>query len=259
MNKLSVTIATKNEEENIAKCLESVKWADEIVIVDDNSTDKTVEIAKVFTKNIFMRDSFGDFHKNKNLAIEKATGEWILSLDADEIITPELSCEIQKAIKDKNKLGYYLNRKNYFLGRWIKGCGWYPNYIIRLFKKGTTKWPLEIHDVPQIADKKKVGYLKNPFIHYSYVSLTQYFEKFNLYTTNLSKEMLAKGVRISKRNFFIYFVAKPIFYFFRKYFLWGGYKDGFCGFFISFSSALTVFVMYAKLWELLDERKKSKK
>ncbi|MCG2726258.1 MAG: glycosyltransferase family 2 protein [Elusimicrobia bacterium] len=255
MKKLSVVIATKNEEKNIQKCLESVKWADEIIIVDDISADKTVEICKRYTKNIFISDSKGSFHKNKNLAIEKANGEWILSLDADEVVPKEFSEEIKKAIQNSEIYGYYLNRKNYFIGKWIRGCGWYPNYIIRLFKKGAAKWPLEIHDVPKIEEKNKAAYLKNSLIHYSYSSLEQYFEKFNRYTSRLAKEEYEKGKKVNNANFLLLFVIKPLFWFLRKYFLQKGWRDGFYGFFISFSSALVIFATYAKLWEIQNNEK----
>jgi glycosyltransferase involved in cell wall biosynthesis len=255
MIKLSVVIATKNEETNIQKCLESVKWADEIVIVDDISIDRTVEICRKYTEKVFINDSGGSFHKNKNLGIEKATGEWILSLDADEIIPIELSEEIKKAIQFSRMLGYYLNRKNYFIGKWIRGCGWYPNYIIRLFKKGVTKWPLNIHDVPKIESKNKVAYLKNPFIHYSYSSLYQYFEKFNRYTSRLAQEEYEKGIKLNKLNFILYFFVKPIFWVTKKYFLQRGWLDGLYGFFISMSSGLVIFVTYLKLLEIQNDTK----
>jgi len=249
MEKLSVVIATKNEEKSIRRCLESVKWADEIIIVDDMSNDKTIEIAKQYTSRIIINDSKGRFHKNKNIGIENAAYEWVLSLDADEVITPELALEIKNAIKNSNKLGYYINRKNYFLNKWVRGCGWYPDYIIRLFRKGTTYWPIEIHDTPKIEPKDKVGKLKSSLIHYSYSSFGQYFEKFNYYTTILSQEEKEKSVRINRRNFILYFFIKPLYWFTRKYLLLEGYKDGFIGFFISLSSALTIFITYAKLWE----------
>ena len=247
--KLSVVVITKNEEENIRDCLESVKWADEIVVVDDMSTDRTVEICRKYTKKIFPNNSGGSFHKNKNLGIEKATGDWILSLDADEIISPELAREIKKAISNPEKIGYCLRRKNYFLGRWIRGCGWWPDRIIRLFKKGVTRWPLDIHNTPRIEEKNKVGYLRNFLIHYTYQNFDQYFEKFNRYTSRLAHEEYEKGIRIGKRNFFIYFMLKPLFWFLRKYLLWKGFRDGFRGLFISLSSALVIFTTYAKLWE----------
>jgi glycosyltransferase involved in cell wall biosynthesis len=249
MNNLSIVIAVKNEEKNIKQCLESVKWADEIIIVDDHSTDATVEMAKQYTNKIFFNDSKGSFHDNKNLGLEKATGDWILSLDADEIIPPELAEEINQAIKSSQYAGYYLNRKNYFLGKWIRGCYWYPDYIIRLFKKGTTQWPTDIHKVPRI-EEGKVGKLQTPFIHYSYYSLNQYFEKFNQYTSRVAAEEYSRGYRISWKNLTLCFLLKPLYFFLMKYFLKLGIRDGFRGFFISFSSALTVFVSYAKLWEM---------
>lgn len=249
MKKLSVVIATKDEEKNIRRCLESVKWADEIIIVDDMSSDKTIEIAKQYTSRIIINDSKRRFHKNKNIGIENAAYEWVLSLDADEVITPELALEIKNAIKNSNKLGYYINRKNYFLNKWVRGCGWYPDYIIRLFRKGTAYWPIEIHDTPKIEPKDKVGKLKSSLIHYSYSSFDQYFEKFNYYTTILAQEEKEKSVRINRGNFILYFFIKPLYWFTRKYLLLEGYKDGFIGFFISLSSALTIFITYAKLWE----------
>jgi glycosyltransferase involved in cell wall biosynthesis len=250
MEKVSVVIATKDEERNIKGCLESVKWADEIIIVDDASRDRTVEICREYTDKIFINDSKGDFHRNKNFGIEKANGDWILSLDADERITDKLSEEIKVAVQDEKKVGYYLNRKNYFLGKWVRGCGWYPDYIIRLFRKGTTRWPLlteDFHGTPKIKEKKKTDYLKNEFIHYSYFSISQYLEKFNLYTTALAKKEYHQG---TKMNFFLCFLLKPGFVFSRKYFLMRGYGDGFPGFFISVASALTIFMTYTKLWEM---------
>jgi len=255
---LSVVIATKNEEKNIRECLESIRrgeWVDEIIVVDDVSTDKTVEICREYTDKIFVNDSKGSFHKNKNLGIEKAIGEWILSIDADERVGPELAEEIRKAITKSEKVGYYISRKNYFLGKWIKGCGWYPDYIIRLLRKGATKWPLNIHDTPFIEEKERVGYLKNSLIHISYTTLDQYFRKFAQYTSRLAQEEYEKGIRITSTNCFIFFIIKPLYWFFRKYFLLHGYTNGFRGFFISFSSALTIFMTYAKLWEMQQKNR----
>ncbi len=250
MAKISVVIATKNEERNIRECLESVKWADEIVVVDDVSSDKTLEICGEYTSKIFINDSKGSFHTNKNLAIENSSGDWILSLDADERVTPELTCEIKDIITKTDKLGYYISRKNYFLGKWIRGSGWYPDYIIRLFINGVTRWPMEIHDVPKISQKDKVAYLQNPMIHMSYTSIEQYLDKFVRYTTRLACEEYEKGIRVKKTNFLSLFLLKPLYWLFRKYFLQHGYIDGFRGYFISFASALTIFMTYAKLWEM---------
>lgn len=254
MATISAVIATRNEENTIAECLESVKWADEIVVIDDLSTDKTVEICTEFTSKIYVNDSKGSFHINKNLGIEKSKGEWILSIDADERVTTELSCEIRDIITKTDNLGFYISRKNYFLGKWIRGNGWYPDYIIRLFRRGVTTWPLEIHDVPKISRKDKVSYLDNHLIHLSYTSIEQYLEKFARYTTRLACEEFDKGVRVRRANFLSLFLFKPSFWLFRKYVFMRGYIDGFRGFFISVASAITIFMTYAKLWEIQSKK-----
>ena len=149
MERLSVTLATLNEAEHLDACLRAVSWADEIVVVDDGSTDGTVEVARQHTDRVIVRPSHGNFHANKNLAIQTATGNWILSLDADEIVPPELGAEIRAAIEVTRHAAFRLGRRNYFLGRWIRHGGWYPDRIIRLFRRGITEWPLEIHWVPR--------------------------------------------------------------------------------------------------------------
>ena len=249
MSTISVVIATKNEESNIRKCLEHITWADEIVIVDDASSDTTVEICKEFTQKIYINDSIGSFHTNKNLGLEKATGEWIFSLDADELITPELAQEVKEVITKSDKIGFYVPRKNYFLGRWINGCGWWPDNIIRLFKRGVTQWPLEIHDTPKIQEKERVGRLKHALIHHTYRDLSHYFEKFNQYTSRLAQEEYEKGVKVNLSSFLLYFWIKPLYWFLRKYFLLRGFLNGFPGLFISFSSAWVIITTYTKLWE----------
>ena len=181
MSQISAVIATKNEENNIRECLESVKWADEIVVVDDVSTDRTVDICKKYTSKIYINDSKGSFHINR---------------------------------------------------------------------KGATTWPLEIHDVPQISETDKVEYLHNPMIHISYTSIEQYLDKFARYTTRLAHEEFDNGVRVRRTNFLSLFLVKPLFWLFRKYVIKRGYVDGFRGFFISVASAMTIFMTYAKLWEM---------
>jgi hypothetical protein len=136
------------------------------------------------------------------------------------------------------------------MGRWIRGGGWFPDYIIRLFRKGTARWPLmaeDFHGTPNIKEKAKTGILKNVMLHYTYFSFTQFLEKFNLYTSALAKQEYSRG---KKMNFLVCFLLRPCVVFFRKYFFLRGYIDGFRGFFISVSSALTIFMTYAKLWEM---------
>jgi len=257
MQKISVVIAVKNEEKNIRACLEAVKWADEIVIVDDCSADRTAEICREYTGKIIINDSGGSFHKNKNLGLDKAAGDWILSLDADEVVSAELRDEIcARLASDTGGVdGFYVPRANYFLGEHITGCGWSPDYTIRLFRKGAAKWPLDIHDVPRIGAENRAARLASPLIHHSYRSLEQYFDKFNRYTTRLAGEAREKGVRVGAGNFVTLFFIKPLFWFLRKYLFLKGFMDGFRGLFISLSSGLVIFVTYAKLWEIQENEK----
>ncbi|HAT72348.1 MAG TPA: hypothetical protein DCS63_05985 [Elusimicrobia bacterium] len=257
MQKISVVIAVKNEEKNIRACLEAVKWADEIVIVDDCSSDGTAAICREYAGKVIVTDSGGNFHKNKNLGLANAAGDWLLSLDADEVVSAELRDEIcARLASDTGGVdGFYIPRHNYFLGRRITGCGWAPDYIIRLFRKGAAQWPLDIHYVPRLADESRAGRLESPLIHYSYRSLEQYFEKFNRYTARLAGEARAKGVRVGAWNFITLFFIKPLFWFLRKYLFRKGFMDGFRGLFISLSSGLVIFVTYAKLWEMQENER----
>lgn len=257
MAKLSVTIACKNEAKRLPACLAQLRFADEIIVVDDVSEDDSAAIAKRFGAKVFIHDSKGNFHDNKNLAIAKAKHEWILSLDADEIVPPELAAEIVEEIAKTDKEAFNIGRKNYFLGQWIQGCGWYPDHTIRLFRKGVSQWPREIHDTPQVAAGTPTATLKNEIEHYSYVTLEHYFEKFNRYTTKLAREADEKGIQLRPYNLPWYAGVKPTYWFWNKYLLGKGYKDGFWGFFISFSSAATVFVSHAKLYALQDRKREN--
>jgi glycosyltransferase involved in cell wall biosynthesis len=247
MMTISVTIATKNESENILQCLKSVPFADEIVVIDDCSVDDTVEKAKRLGARVIIRDSRGSFHENKNLAITEANCEWVLSLDADEFVSAQLGKSIQMAIQNAEVDGYLVDRHNYFLGRWIKGCGWYPDHILRLFRKGKAWWPVEIHDTPRLqGGNRSVPLLKGPLIHNTYKNFEQYFDKFNRYTTRLAVEHAEHHESMEGLHFFQNLFLRPGFWFFRKYFFLAGFKDGLLGFFISLSSGLTIFVSYLK-------------
>jgi len=254
MERLSVTLATLNEAAHLDACLRAVGWADEIVIVDDGSTDETIELARRYTDRVTVRPSHGNFHVNKNLAIEIATGDWILSLDADEVVPPELGTEIRTVIQATPHAAFRVGRRNYFLGRWIRHGGWYPDRIIRLFRKGVTKWPLEIHWVPRVSPPATVGELRGELVHYSYRSLDQYFEKFNRYTTRLAREAHHHGRTPSLRAAITELLLRPPAWFAYKYVARGGFRDGIPGLFIALSSALTIMVTYFKLWEMHSGR-----
>jgi glycosyltransferase involved in cell wall biosynthesis len=250
MAQVSVTLATLNEAAHLDACLRAVAWADEIVVVDDGSTDGTVELTRRYTDRVAVRPSHGNFHANKNLAIEMATGDWILSLDADEVVPPDLAAEIRAVIKATPHAAYRVGRRNYFLGRWIRHGGWYPDRIIRLFRKGVTQWPLEVHWVPQVSPPATVGELRAELAHYSYRSLEQYFEKFNRYTTKLAREARGHGRTPGLRSVVTELLLRPPAWFAYKYVALGGFRDGIPGLFIALSSALTIMVAYFKLWEM---------
>jgi glycosyltransferase involved in cell wall biosynthesis len=256
MMKLSVILITRNEEKNIRSCLEGVQWADEIVVIDQSSTDKTVDISKEYADRVFVVEAKGYCEPDRMVAISKARGEWILYIDADERVSPELKEEILMTISSRKRSHncYYVPRKNYFLGKWIKGCGWYPGHILRLFKKGTVVFSDQIHQ--DGTTKEECGLLRNDLIHLSYQNLEDYFEKFNRYTSRLAQERYEKGDQVSSLNFWVSFLFKPLFLFFRSYFLQRGWRDSFRGFFISFSSGLVIFVTHVKLWEFLKAGKK---
>ncbi len=221
-------------------------WADEIVVVDGNSTDKTVEIAKKFTDKIFSHKNELMFHKNKNLAIEKCTSDWIFFLDADEVVTDELKKEITDIINNAANSfdGYDMPRSNYFLGRFLKKGGQYPDTRVRLFKKGKGVWPCKsVHE--QINMNGEVGHLKNNLLHYSYESLGEYWKKANIYTLltaeNIKKERSGVFVKFLKYVFYL-----PIYTFFNIFVRHKGYVDSWQGLLFAKFSALHFPIAYIK-------------
>ena len=219
--KLSIALATFNEEKNLTRCLEAIKgWADEIVVVDGNSTDKTREIAKKFGAKVIKTTNKPIFHINKQIAIDHCLGEWILQLDADEIVSAELKKEILAIIKkdkfepkstkdDKEKnlereldkqtdeiVAYWISRKNFFLGRWLRKTGQYPDPVIRFFKKGKAKLPCKsVHE--QMEVQGETSWLKGHLNHYPYPSFAEYLRKSNRYTSLSAQELFDKGEKPS--------------------------------------------------------------
>jgi len=250
-SKLSVVLATYNEEKNIKSCLDSVKnLADEIVVVDGTSQDKTRQIAKKMGARVFKVKNVPIFHKNKQKAVDKAKYDWILQLDADERVSPELKKEIKTIIKNKqSKDGYYLPRKNWFLTRFLTKGGQYPDYVIRLFKKGKGSFPCEtVHE--QISINGQVGHLKQDLIHYSDPNFKRYMSRFNRYT-NLDADKLFKDkIKPSLFLGFQYFITKPIYWFLLTFIRHKGFVDGLPGFIFSLMSSLRFPVTFIKLWEL---------
>lgn len=242
--KISVCLATINEEENIKDCLESVRWADEIVIVDGQSTDKTVAIAKKYTNKVFRRKNPLMFHLNKQKAFDKATGDWILYLDADERVPAKLKAEILKAVKGSVN-GYWLPRKNIIFGKWIKNDFWYPDYQLRLFKRGKAFLPCKsVHEQPKLEGKAK--YLKNHLVHYNYRTVSQFVRKIDtLYSPNDAQVYLTKGKQVDWYDA----IGFPFKEFLATFFARKAYQDGLHGLVLSLFQAFSAFLTFTRLWE----------
>lgn len=244
MEKLSVTIITLNEEANIRYALESIKWADEIVVVDSGSSDKTVDICKEYTEKVFYNQWSGHIAQ-KNFAIDKATHNWILSIDADERVTPELAEEIKHALVNPEAAAYVVPRHGFYMGRWIDHSGWYPDYKIRLFRRSRGRWGgINPHDA--VIVNGEVKYLKGDILHYSYRDIAHHVNTINSFTTIGAREYHKLGRRAGLWDI----AVRPFGTFLKKYILKQGFRDGTPGFIIAVSSAYYVFLKYAKLLEL---------
>jgi len=250
-NKLSVVLATYNEEKNIRSCLRSVAGlADEIVVVDGFSQDKTAVIAKEHGARVFKVKNRLMFHKNKQLALDRAKENWVLQLDADERVSHALAKEIKKVVSSSIKYNaFYIPRKNLFLGHFLKKGGQYPDYVIRLLKKGKAYFPCKtVHE--QIKVEGKVGYLKNDLIHIAYPSLKSYFKKSIVYTSETALKLKKEGVKINLFTVLKYLVFKPSFTFFNIFLRHKGFVDGIYGFLFAFLSGFHFITSYIKLIKL---------
>ena len=247
-NKISVIIITGNEEKNIKDCLESVKWADEIIVVDSESKDKTVEIAKEFTNKVVIHKWEG-YAAQKSFALNLAGNEWILSLDADERVTPELAEEIKNLdLSNQNIDAFKIHRDNYFLGKKITSCGWETDYQLRLFKKSKTKLTDRLVHEGFVVDGS-ISTLNNSITHYSYTSLKEGFKKINEYSTlEANEKYLKKNVNLFT-ILFVPFIAFLQHYVFRK-----GFTDGKYGLMVSLMHAITKMQVQMKMWELKKDK-----
>ncbi len=252
---LSVVIITYNEEANIGRTLESVQalvreGKGEIIVVDSESTDRTVEIAKSFGARVFIEPWKG-FARQKNSAIDKATGDWILSLDADEAVSPELVEELQDLLSEPSICtGYFIRRRNMFLGRWIKHGGYWPDPKLRLFRLGAAKFEDRlVHENLQVAGN--AGRLKHPLIHNSYPTMSEYIEHMNRYSSLGAEMAVAKGYRGIP---FLDIAVRPALTFLYNYIFRLGFLDGREGLLLHLSHAAYVSWKYAKVWELRHRR-----
>jgi len=252
MEKISVTIITKNEEHNIRDCLESVKWADEIVVVDNGSTDDTLKICREYGAGVYPEEWKG-YSGQKNSAIDKSRNEWVLSLDADERVSPDLHREISATLEgNPSSDGFFIARKNFFLGRWIRHCGWYPDFNLRLFRKSRGRFQERaVHE--RVEVQGETGTLKHPLIHETYRSLGEFYRRIDRYSTLAARELHSQGKRYRFRDLFF----RPPFTFLQMYFLRAGFLEGHSGFLLSSLYSFYTFAKYAKLKELEENKRYS--
>ncbi len=248
-NKISVVIITGNEENNIKDCLKSAVWADEIIVVDSESTDNTVGIAKEFTDKVFVQKWLG-YAKQKSYAMSLAGNEWILSLDADERITKELTDEILNYDLENTKYnGFNIKRDNYFIGKKISTCGWGNDYQLRFFRKSKAKLNDRLVHEKYIAEGE-VSKLNNVIEHYSYINLKDGMHKINEYSSLEAEE---KSSRKKNNTFTILFF--PFLAFLQHYFIRNGIKDGKHGLMVSLMHAITKLQVQMKIWEIKNQNK----
>ena len=245
MPKVSVTIITKNEAAHIEAALESVAWADERIVVDSGSTDDTVAIARRHADRVVVREWPG-YSEQKNHAAGLARNDWILSLDADERVTPELAREIQDLLaSDPTAPGYRTPRVTWYLGRWIRSTDWYPDYQLRLYDRRHGHWPpRRVHESVRIDSVP--GRLRHELQHFAYRDLAHHLATMDRYTTLAAEQMLEEGRRASP----LAIALHPPVAFLRNYVLRLGFRDGTTGLIVSALNAYYVFLKLAKLWTL---------
>lgn len=240
---ISVAIVAKNEEENIGHALESVKDFEDIVVIDSFSNDKTVEICKKYTNRVFSFKWQG-YSKQKQMAVNYTKKEWVLILDADECVTPDLKREMVEKIKINSLSGFYIPRRNFFLGKWIRHSGWWPDYTLRLFRKNVSYIERrEVHEKAIVNGS--VGYLKNPIEHFTYKTISSFILKMEKYSTLSAKELSNRKTA----PLILMMWINPVLVFIKMFFLRQGFRDGIRGFILSILYSLYTFLKYTKVWE----------
>ena len=238
---ISAVVLTKNEEKNIKECLAGLKWCDEIIVIDDNSTDKTQEIVKKEGARVIERPLEGDFASQRNFGLKEAKYDWIFFVDADERVTSKLAEEIQKEIKDTRAAGFFFKRIDYFLGKWLKHGEIGGVRILRLARRGAGEWQRRVDEKWEVRRKTKT--LKNPLQHYPHPTLTQFLESINERSTLNARVLYEEG---KKLRFWEWF--KPLGKFFKNYFLLLGFLDRIHGFVFAVLMSLHSFAVRVKLY-----------
>ena len=255
---ISAVLLVRNEETNIRLCLEGLKWCDEIIIVDMESEDKTVEIAKEYTNKIFSHERIIAFDIAKNYAIEKANSEWVLLIDADEMVTSYLAAEL-RLIAEKDEVdAVYMPFKNFILGEWNRAKAWWPNYHCRFFRKQSMIITERVHAYMSVSNTARTLVLppeeKYAINHFAYADTEQFITKLNRYTTIEAKHLYDDG---KKFNYYLFFKS-TIKEFIDRYIRLGGYKDKSRGFFVCIMMVMYRAIACVKLWELYENKENVK-
>ena len=243
---VTATVITKDEADAIAEALKSLSWADEIIVVDAESTDNTVAIARQYTDRVYVR-SWTGYVDQKNYAASLATHDWIFSLDADERVTAALADEIRAVLTaDPTAAGYRMPRVSFHLGRWMRTTDMYPDYQLRLYDRRNARWNgLHVHESVKV-DRGSVDYLRHELEHYPYRDLSEHLTRMDRYTTLAARQMFEKGERATRLELLVH----PPVAFLRNYILKRGFRDGKAGLIISLVNSYYVMLKFAKLWEL---------
>jgi len=242
--KLTVTVITRDEAANILAALDSVSWADELVVVDSGSTDETVALARQRTDRVLVREWSG-YSSQKNYAAEQASHDWVLSLDADERVTPALADEIRALLNGEPAArGYAIPRVSFYLGKWIRTTDWYPDHQLRLYDRRAASWAGDVHEGVRVAGV--VGRLRAEFQHTPYRDISHHLQTIDRYTTLAARQLLERGRTVGMGGL----AARPLAAFLRNYVARGGWRDGPVGLVVSILNSYYVFLKFAKLWEL---------
>ena len=252
MVKISAVVITLNEEEIIGRCIDALKdIADEIVVIDSFSTDRTKEIC-LEKKVIFIEHAFKDYVDQKNYAASVATYDYILSIDADEIVSDELKSELKKAKTNFDADGFEFNRLSNYCGKWIHHSGWYPDCKLRLYNRTKGAWAgVTIHEKIEMESGSKVAFLKGDLYHYSYTSITDHISQANKFSTLGAKSAVQKG----RRSNIAKVILLPLWRFFRNYFFKLGFLDGYYGFVVCLINSHENFLKYAKMLEIQNNKR----
>ena len=236
-------VIARDEEKNIERCLRSLKWADTmLVVMDDRTVDATASIAESCGAAVEVRP-FLDYARQRNAALDAARSDWVLFVDADEVVTPELALEVQRMAANSDAAGYWIPRKNILFGQWIRHAGWSPDYQLRLLRRSRARYQEErtVHELVDLDGE--AGYLSNVLVHYNYETLRQFIVKQRVYASMTAADMYRRGIRVKPQNYLL----QPWRQFWRRYVLLQGYRDGRLGLLLSALLAYYEFKTYVQL------------